>query len=64
MGLGAASRLGAGLPKEETPSVTPDWHGEISRQLANTLGRLDCDAQAETALLLSEILGEGVEGRV
>ena len=61
MGLGDASRLGAGLPKEETPSVTPDRHGEISRGLANTLGRLNCDAQAETALLLSEILGGGGE---
>lgn len=64
MGLDAASRLGAGLPKEETPSVTPDRHGEISRELANMLGRLDCGAQAETALLLSEILGGGGEASV
>jgi hypothetical protein len=64
IGLGNASRLGAGLPKEETPSVTPDRHGEISRELANTLGRLNCDAQAETALLLSEILGVGGEASV
>lgn len=61
MGLDDTSRLGPGLPKEETPSVTPDRHGEISRELANTLGRLNCDAQAETALLLSEILGGGGE---